>query len=213
MDPCGKNGKVKDETKTIKNIEKFCSLLRANKVKDSKEAFVNLPLVVQCMFLHYAWGILSNKSKHSEDSYRSAFYLFKLFRGKDMKEVETYLKYNKLRSLEKLYKLAREWNRANTSKGTSSASRSSASRSPASRKSVSPGARSSKKYEKEHQRYEAPKDELDPLYVYYTSLYNENPASRLAITWLTEHGVLEDEDRNKIVKLYLKLVAKSKLIK
>jgi hypothetical protein len=204
MDPCGKYRKVKDETKTIKNIEKFCSLLRANKVKDSKEAFVNLPLVVQCMFLHHAWGILSNKSKHSEDSYRSAFYLFKLFRGKDMKEIETYLKYNKLPSLEKLYKLALEWNRENTSSGSKSRSR---------KGTASSTSRSSKKYEKEHQRYEAPKDELDPLYVYYTSLYSENPASRLAITWLTEHGVLEDEDRNKIVKLYLKLVAKGKLIK
>jgi len=206
MDQCKKKyGSIKDQAKTAKDIEKFCGLLQANKVKDSKEAFVKLPMVVQCLFLHHAWDILSKKSKHSEDSYLTAFYLFKLFRGKDMKEKEIYSKFTKLQTLEKMYKSALEWNRkASPSKpksGTSS-------------KSKSPGLpRVSTKYDKEYQRYEGPKDELDPLYVYYTSLYTQNPKSRLAVTWLTEHGVYEGSDREKTVKIYKKLAEAGKLIK
>jgi hypothetical protein len=204
MDQCKKKyGSVKDQSKTVKDIEKFCELLQTNKVKDSKEAFAKLPMVVQCLFLHHAWNILSKKSKHSEDSYLTAFYLFKLFRGKEMKEQEIYSKYTKLKTLEKMYKSALEWNR-----------KSSPSKPKSSTSSKSPGLpKSSKKYDKEYQRYEGPKDELDPLYVYYTSLYIQNPKSRLAITWLTEHGVYEDSDREKIVKIYKKLAEAGKLIK
>jgi hypothetical protein len=203
MDSCKKNhGGVKDEAKAVKDIEKFCALLKANKVKDSKEAFSKLPMVVQCLFLHHAWDILSKKSKHSEDSYLTAFYLFKLFRGKDMKEKEIYSKYSKLKTLEKMYKSASEWNRKASPKTTGSSSK-------------SPGLPkiSSRAYDKEFQRYEAPKDEVDPLYVYYTSLYLQNPKSRLAVTWLTEHGVYEGPDREKIIKVYKKLAEAGKLIK
>lgn len=207
MDQCKKKyGAVKNVAKTVGDIEKFCMLLRANKVKDSKEAFAKLPTVVQCLFLHHAWDILSKKSKHSEDSYRAAFYLFKLFRGKEMKEKEIYTKYGKLKTLEKMYKSALEWNReTKPSKATSSKATSSKSR------STTP--KSSTKYDKEYQRYEAPKDELEPLYVYYTSLFMQNPKSRLAITWLTEHGVYEGAERETIVKRYKKLAEQGKLIK
>jgi hypothetical protein len=96
-----------------------------------------------------------------------------------------------------MYKSALEWNRKATKSG-----------------SKSPGLpKQSKKYDKEFQRYEGPKDELDPLYVYYTSLYVQNPKSRLAITWLSEHGVYEGSDREKIIKIYKKLVETGKLIK
>ena len=98
-----------------------------------------------------------------------------------------------------MYKTALEWNRSPTKQKTTSSS-------PAVPKQ-------SKKYEKEYQRYEAPQDTLDPLYVYYTSLYSQNPKSRLAITWLTEHGVYEGPDREKISKLYKKLAEAGKLIK
>lgn len=193
-----KYGGVKDSAKTIKDIENFCTLLRANKVKDSKEVFVKLPTVVQCMFLHYAWDIISKKSKHSEDSYRTAFYLFKLFRGKEMKEKEIYTsKYSKLKTLEKMYKTALEWSRKVSPARSSSP--------------VTP--KKSKKYDKAFQRYESPVDTLDPLYIYYTSLYMQNPKSRLAVTWLTEHGVYEGAEHEKISKIYKKLAETGKLIK
>lgn len=195
MDQCKKKYANINSPKTVRDIENFCELLTSNKVKDSKKAFVKLPPIVQCMFLHYAWNILSKKSKYSEDSYMTAFYLFKLFRGKDMKDKDIYSKYSKLKTLEKMYKTAREWNR----------------KSPTSSSPVVP--KQSKKYEKEYQRYEAPQDTLDPLYVYYTSLYLQNPKSPLAITWLTEHGVYEGPDRQKISKLYKKLAEAGKLIK
>lgn len=197
MDACKKKyGGVKDSSKTVKDIERFCVLLRGNKVKDSKDAFIKLPLVVQCMFLHHAWDILAKKSKNSEDSYLMAFYLFKLFRSKDMKEKVIYSRYSKLKTLEKMYKVALEWNRKDSSKTTSS-------KIP----------RQSKKYDKLYQRYESPSDSLDPLYVYYTSLYSQNPKSRLAITWLTEHGVYDGAEREKISKMYKKLSDDNKLIK
>jgi hypothetical protein len=199
MEQCKKKyGGVKNQEKTVADIEKFCTLLRANKVKDSKEAFSSLPMFVQCLFLHHSWDILSKKSKHSEDSYQTAFYLFKLFRGKEMKEKEVYSRYTKLKTLEKMYKSALEWNRKTPK---------------ISKERATPVSRTSKKYSKEFQRYEQPKDELDPLYVYYTSLYSQNPKSRLAITWLTEHGVFEGSDREKISKNYKKLAEEGNLIK
>lgn len=187
MEQCKtKYANPKDLPKTFKDIESFCNLVRNNKVKESKEGFVKLPLLVQCLFLHHAWDIISHKAKYSEDSYLTAFYLFKLFRGKEMKESDMYSKYGKLKTLEKYYKSASEWNKKTPVSKT---------RSP----------RGSKKYDMEYQRYESPKDELDPLYVFYTSLYKQNGGSKLAIRWLSEHGVFEGEEREKLIKLYKKL--------
>lgn len=198
MEQCTKKyAGIKNIPKAVEDIEKFCVLLRANKVKDSKEAFLKLPLLVQCIFLHHAWTILSKKVKYTDESYLTAFYIFKLFRSKELKEKEIYQKYGKLKTLEKLYKSALEWSKASPKISTGKT----ASKSP------------QKKYDKEYQKYEEPKDVLDPLYVYYTSLYEEDPASRLAITWLTEHGLFENAEREKIVKLYKKLLEKGKLIK
>lgn len=187
MEQCKiKYPKPKDLPKTLKDIQSFCKLLRNNKVKDSKEAFLNLPLLVQCLFLHHGWNIISEKNKHSEDSYLTAFYLFKLFRAKEMKESDIYSKYGKLKTLEKYYNLAYEWNKQNPSSKTKTS-------------------RGSKKYEKEYQKHESPKDELDPLYIFYTSLYKENQKSKLAIKWLTEHGIFAGQERENLIKLYKKL--------
>lgn len=192
METCkSKYGEPKNVSKTLKDIENFCNLLRNNKVKDSKEAFVKLPLLVQCLFLHHAWDIISHKSKHSEESYLNAFYLFKLFRGKEMRESDIYSKYGKLKTLEKYYKQAREANSGE--KSTSGEAK------------KSTGKRVSKKYSKEYQRYESPTDELDPLFIFYTSLYKQNPRSKLAIRWLTEHGVYEGVERENLIKVYKKL--------
>jgi len=193
---CQKHPKIKNIPKSIQDISAFCELLQANKVKDSKEAFLKLPFMVQCMFLEYAWDILSNKSKHSPESYMSSFLLFKLFRGKDMKGEKIYSRYTNLKSLEAYYKKAKESKKKSPSTTT---------------KKTSP--RVNKKYDKDFQKYEAPKSELDPLYIFYTSLYSQQPDSALAATWLTEHGVFDGSERKKLTKRYEKLKADGKLIK
>jgi hypothetical protein len=219
-----KYGIVKDKKKAKTDIEKFCKSLTANKVKESKDIFLDLPQTIQCLFLHYSWDILSHKNKHSEDSYSTAFKLFKLFRGKEMKDRTIYSKYKKLKTLEKYYKKALEWNRKNgkesksespKSKKDSKTESSSKSESPKSKKSSSKKDRkaesSSKsrspktKYDKEYQKKPSPEDELDPLFLFYNSLYKEKSDSKLAVNWLTEHGVYEGEKRNKLISKYKKI--------
>lgn len=70
-----------------------------------------------------------------------------------------------------------------------------------------------KEYKKKFQKKDAPLTEVDPLYIFYTSLYAQKPNSRLAITWLTEHGVLDGENRRKLEKKYEKLQKDDKLVK
>jgi hypothetical protein len=192
MEQCKKKyGGVKDIEKTIKDIESFCQNLKSNKVKNSKEIFSQLPKMVQCLLLHHAWEILAHKNKHSEESYLTAFYMFKLFRGKDMKTQEVYSRYDKMTTLEKFYKAAAKW----------------------SKKTPVNTGRKKSNYDKEKQRYQQPEGDLDPLFIFYTSLYRQDPESNLAITWLTEHGVFEDEKRTELVKKYKKLEEKNRLIK
>jgi hypothetical protein len=92
---------------------------------------------------------------------------------------------------------------ASTSRSRSRSSRS--SRSSTSSRSRSGSAKASKKYDKEYQRYAEPESEIDPLYIYYTTLYQERPKSKLAIVWLTEHGVFSDDQRDELVKRYKKI--------
>ena len=96
------------------------------------------------------------------------------------------------------------------SKSTASSSRSRTRSSRASRASTSSRSRSGsakggKKYDKEYQKYAEPESEIDPLYIYYTTLFQERPKSKLAITWLTEHGVFEDDQRDELVERYKKI--------
>lgn len=190
------SAKIKNIPKELSNIQDFCSSLCANKVKESKEKFLKLSYIVQCMFLEYAWNIISAKTKHSDDSYLTAFRLFKLFRGKDMKEKPIYARYLTLKSLEPNYKKALEWNR----------------KSPVSTKK-SPSVSAKTKYDKEYQRKPEPVDDADPLRIFYVSLYLEKPSSPLAITWLTEHGVYDGEERKQLIKKYKKLADKNGLIR
>jgi len=266
MDCTKQYGKIpaKQIPTVLKDIQKFCTLLRGNKVKDSKEAFLSLPLVVQCLFLHHGWDILSKgENQDNKDAYLTALYLFKLFRGKDMKESPTYNKYTKKTTLEKIYKSALYWNRER-SPGKSKVpgitiedytEKSIVVRGEDTKeikeklqelngkynpnleggpgwifskkrreevedliKSVKPVKSTvpkagKKKYDKEYQKYEAPPGEIDPLYIYYTSLYTQNSKSRLAVTWLTEHGVYEGGLRDKLIKKYKELADQGKLIR
>ena len=188
---------------TVKRINEFCELLQANKVKDSKASFINLPFIVQCMFLENGWSILSHQSRHSAKSVRSAFFLFKLFRGAEMKGKRIYARFTALPKLDAYFK------RAKAKQSTFPAVKTTETR----RKKPTTVSRARKKYSKEGQRYEAPKSELDPLYLFYTSLYAENPKSALAITWLTEHGVLDGAERSSLVRRYERLKAAGKLVK
>jgi len=177
----------------VTRVNEFCKSLRANKVKNSQELFVKLSENTQKLFLENSLKILSKKEKYSEESYRTAFYLFKLFKNKDMKGLDSYDDYRKNTRLDVLYKLALEWNKETKSKSTSS--------------------RSKKSYDKEYQKYDSPEDDGDPLYIFYTTLYEQRPDSRLAITWLTEHGVFEDERREELTEKYKVLAEEKRLIK
>lgn len=237
---------TKLEKNIIQNISDFCILLRNNKVKESKEKFEKLPTTVQRLFLHHCWNVLSHKNKYPEDSYKTAFLLFKLFRSKEWKEKNIYKKYLRLSSLEAYYKKANDFFKTKTnikvkprvktkassvkktaSKSASKSVKKSASKSAsksvkkstskstsksASKSTSKSASRTVKKYDKEFQRYQEPK-ELDPLYLFYTSLYSQKPTSPLAITWLTEHGVFEGSERKSMVKKYEKLKQAGKLIK
>ena len=258
MESCeAKYGKILKSNidRVVKDIETFCQALQANKVKDSKELFAKLPPAVQCLFLHHGWNILSSRAKHSNDSYLTAFRLFKLFRGEGMKGIKAYERYKSLQSLDKYYKSALEWSKKPRSKESPKVSKESpkvskespkvskespkvpkespkvprksppskpvsksfskpVSKSPRKSKSSSSRSKSPRtKYDKEYQKYASPNDSLDPLFIYYTSLYTEKPDSPLAITWLTEHGVYDGEERKTLSKQYKKLADKGKLIK
>ena len=69
-------------------------------------------------------------------------------------------------------------------------------------------------YAKEYQKAETP-EEGSALYVFYTSLYAENPNSKLAVTWLIEHDVYEADSalRKGLVKKYVELEKKGELFK
>lgn len=98
-----------------KNIEQFCEKIHT---KEAKDLFLKLPLIVQCLFLQNSWLILSNKPKFSNNSYRSAFYIFKLFRKTDMKNKEVYSSYSQLKTLDKIFKTAEEWVKEHPLEGT-----------------------------------------------------------------------------------------------
>lgn len=197
----------------LEKIEKFCALLNANKVKDTKEAFLDFPQSIQCMFLAQGHDILTKKVAASDLAYRNAFYLFKLFRSKDMKALNSYSQGpGKFAATEIYYKKAYEWYKLNSSKLSSSKSTSSKSVSSklsssksVSSKSKSVTTRTKKTYAKKYQKHEEPSSEVDPLYIYYTTLYDENPKSKLAVFWLAEHGIFEGADRENIEKRYEKL--------
>ena len=280
---CKKYNIPDDISQTLDDIDYFCRLLRKNAVQDSKNAFAKLPILVQCLFLTNARKILANKDDYTDDSYLTAFRVFKLFRSTEDKEKIIFEPYKG--EVESDYKKAFDWNKnysetktpgieivdyseksvavfgdtksikeelkaiggkfniglkrgevkqpgwifAKTKRAqieavlspisTPRRSDSPAStpkkpvKSPASPRSKSPASpRSRKTYDKEFQKHDEP-EEGGPLYLFYTSLYEEKPSSRLAITWLTEYGVYDGKERSALVDKYKTLADKGKLIK
>ena len=55
-------------------------------------------------------------------------------------------------------------------------------------------------------------EDHDPLILYYTSLYAENPIE-CSIEWLTKHGIFDGTKRHKLVIQYEKLKQKKKMSK
>jgi len=222
------------EQESVDLTTNFCSSLSYENISDARKVFTQMNSSAQKLFLHWGWEILSHKSKYSEDSYAVAYKLFRLFRGREGSSVPSYEKYSKMPLVNKLYSQASEWFKAyskrvsspereekvsrsrsrstssRSSRSTSSRSRSSRSTSSRSRSSRSRSAsrsrsRAGKKYDKEYQKYVEPESEIDPLYIYYTTLFRERPKSKLAIVWLTEHGVFEDDQRDELVEKYKKI--------
>lgn len=210
-----------EDVNDISEVKNFCSSLSKENISEPRKAFTKIDPVAQKLFLHWGWEILSHKSKYPEDTYIVAYKLFRLFRHREGSSIPSYEKYSKMPMVSKLYSEASEWikeydrqsipeeQKATTSKPTSrptsSRSRSgSRSRSTSSR-SRSGSAKASKKYDKEYQKYAEPESEIDPLYIYYTTLFQERPKSKLAVVWLTEHGVFEDDQRDELVERYKKI--------
>jgi hypothetical protein len=202
----------------VESLQKFCGSLSRENVKESRKIFTELHPVAQKLFLDWAWEILSHKSKYPDGTYMVAYKIFRLFRGKEASSIPSYEKYSKMPMVNKLYTYASQWkdqykdsDDSNSksiprSSRASRASRSSrSSPTPRASRSSSSRASKSKKYDKEYQRYDEPETEIDPLYIYYTTLFKERPKSKLAIVWLTEHGIFEGDERDDLVESYKKI--------
>lgn len=207
---------------SFQNINTFCNLINEQKISESEQAFKKLSPQVQALFIYYAWQILSNGENYSGNSYLTAFLLFKLFRNQ--KEIKNLNQLRKFRNLEAYYQQALEWANQNKllipvrpkpvpkTKLSIPVPKSKTKLSIPKTKTKSVP-RTNKKFDKQYQRYDSPESETEPLYVYYTSLYSENPNSRLAITWLTEHGIFDDTKRKEIEMKYKKLADNNLLLK
>lgn len=189
MKSCGaKYKELKNPEKTHDDIASFCKSLKNGKVKGSLELFQSLPKFVQCLILNYSWKVLINRylnkgDLYSDESYLTAYQAFKLFKNKELRESKPFNEFYEKKDFSSIFKKAVEYHK-NSKSGTG---------------------RTKKVFDKDLQKKETPSD-ADPLYVFYTSLYSENPKSKLAIKWLTENGVFDDEDREELVKKYRKYI-------
>lgn len=73
-----------------------------------------------------------------------------------------------------------------------------------SKRKTPPKRKGKKNFTKLGQKYEYP-GHLNPLTLFYTSAYKENPKSKMAIIWLTEYGVLDGSFRIELEKRYSKI--------
>jgi hypothetical protein len=197
-DFCLKSYKYPKFTKNLlKDINGFCKQLRENKVNQARAQFKALPKIIQCMFLHKANFILANKALHNDESYRFAFYVIKLFKTKDMSEQEVYSQYLNMHMLRANYDIANKYF---------------SKQKPSKQKPSKQKPTKENKYELKYQTKDKV-DETDPTYIFYTTDYDENPNSRMAITWLVEHGIYGGAKRQEIVNKYIKLKENNELIR
>ena len=203
----------------ILNMRNFCKKINNDKLSDAKEIFKIIPKVIQCMYIQTSDFILTNKDFFTKKSYKTAFNIFNLFKLKEDKKEEVYSYL-----LEKFIKndIKTKSSEPKTSKTKSSERKTSKTKSSEPKTSKTKTSKSTtpkdknddkvSKYNKKYQKYKEI-DDKDPLYIFYYSSYSENPESRLAITWLTEHGIFSSSKREELESKYIKLKEKNLLIK
>lgn len=189
----------------IQNIKKFCGSLSQTSISETRKIFTELDPLSQKLFLHWGFEILSHKSKYSDDTYMLAYRLFRLFRGGDGSDIPSYKKYSKMPEVDKLYSIASNWKDKLSKPTPPKATRTKPTPPKANRTKPTSAKAARTKYDKEYQKYPEPESEIDPLYIYYTSLFKEKPESKLAIVWLTEHGIFEGDERDELVDEYKKI--------
>ena len=190
----------KDFSVLINQIQDFCKEITKNSDK-SIDLFLNLPYSIQRIFAHHAYQIIMlEDGEYSHNTRKVSLNIIKILTNPKLSNQKIYEYYEDLTMglgenivEEKLFSLGRE--------------------KQVKKRSRSKKPRNVKKYDKEGQRYEGPKNELDPKYLFYNSLYTQNPKSQLAITWLTERGVFDGKKRQELVKKYKVLKEKGELIK
>lgn len=170
-----------DTKKLAVDMKVFCSKFRANKVKEYTQAFLALPLYVQCLFAYYCHFILSKKmmgdTSISDSTFIAGQRLNTLFKNHEIRlrpEVRNII--NKFDIRKEHIEFAKTWNKQGEI-------------------TVKPV------FEKTYQKKITPNNE-DPLFRFYSSLYDEKPNSKIAIIWLTEHGAFDDQKRIDLVKRY-----------
>ena len=193
-----KYGAVEYRKEIILNMQQFCKKLNEDNLCHAKEIFLKLPKVIQCMYIQTSDFIITNKNFFKIKSYNTAFNIFNLFKLKEDKNQEVY-SYLLKKFLQNDIK---DIKKKTSSKKTSS------------KKTDSSKKKEDKvsKYSKKYQKYKEIED-TDPLYIFYYSCYKENPESRLAITWLSEHGIFSSSKRDELEKKYEKLKEQNLLIK
>ena len=151
------------------------------------------------MFLHKSNDILAEKNKYEEKTFKTAFYIVKLFKTKDMSEMDVYSRYLNMSVLRSNYEIAKKhFSQSKASKASKSSKSSKASK--------------ASKYTMAYQKRDTVNC-TDSSYIFYTSLYDEDASSRLAITWLVEHGIYKGAKRKEIENKYVKLQENDELIR
>jgi len=193
----------------ILDMRSFCKKINNDKLSEAKEIFKRLPKLIQCIYIQTSDFIISNKDFFEKKSYKTAFNIFNLFKLKEDKKEEVYSYL-----LEKFLKNDIKKKNSKTSIPKTKSSKTSVPKTKSSKTSVPKDKKEDKvsKYSKKYQKYKEI-DDKDPLYIFYYSSYSENPESRLAITWLTEHGIFSSSKRHELESKYQKLKENNLLIK
>lgn len=226
---------IDDHRTIIENIKKFCEALRTRKLEKAAKIYIELPMYIHCVFLEKSNQILKSQrmGEYSLDTRNMAKLIFNLYHTQTLQKnvfLDMYKKHARQHAhtnlgvavekrmvrkpteksiarkrvtyapLKKIEYKKQKKKGVKTTKGTKTTEK----------KGRAAGG---KKYDKEYQRYAEPSSSTDPLYIFYTSLYQEVPESKLAITWLTEHGVYEGDERSELLSKYKSLAAKDQLVK
>lgn len=213
----------------IENIKSFCKSLEKRDKEKSLSLFLKLNENTKIVFLKKCKEIINHEKEYDEDTYKTAYKICKLFKKYEHEEKGELGKlYNNLKNWndenvdgrespkgkikiklegvgddveERLEQKKRRRKKSEDKDDDKKEKK---------RKKVSLDTRVSQKrtkkakkiYEKKYQKYDEPTSDLDPLLLYYKSLYKERSDSKVAIKWLTEHGVYDDSKREKLIGRY-----------